>query len=136
MREPPRGRLLLCPGVIPIRVPTDVPLREWIISLIREGKLYKFYKTIEWLMLRNEVMTDHHWECERCAERGRYTRADTVHHEFEVKKFPHMALTRWIDEPDGRREVLHPLCNDCHNEVHDRKLKGNAPKKQMNEERW
>ena len=136
MREPPRGRLFSCRGVIPIRVPSDVSLREWIIQLIREGKLYRFYKTEEWLSLRADVMEDHHNECSRCAERGRLNRADTVHHEFEVKKFPHMALTRWVDEPEGRREVLHPLCNDCHNEVHGRRFVGRSPKPQLNEERW
>lgn len=120
-----------------MRVPTDISLREWIIELMRDGRMYRFYKTEDWLHLRAQVMADHHYECERCEERGRYSRADTVHHEYEVKRFPHMALTRWVDEPDGtRREVLHPLCNDCHNEVHDRRLKGNAPKPKINEERW
>lgn len=120
-----------------MRVPDTMPLREWIIQLIREGKLYKFYKTVEWLTLRAQVMADHHSECERCAERGRLTRADTVHHEFEVRKHPHMALTRYVDEPDGtRREVLHPLCNQCHNDVHGRTLKGTKPRPQLNEERF
>lgn len=119
-----------------MRVPDDVPLREWVTELARSGKMYRFYKTDEWRRLRAQVMADHHNECERCSERGRYARADTVHHEFEVKKHPHMALTRWVDEPGGRREVLHPLCNDCHNEAHGRKMKGNAPKPQINRERW
>lgn len=81
-----------------MRVPSDTPLHEWIAALIRENKLYRFYKTWEWLALRDEVMADHHNECERCAERGRYTRADTVHHEFEVRKHPHMALTRVLEQ--------------------------------------
>ena len=138
-----------------MHVPTDRPLREWILELTRDGKLYKFYKTFEWLTLRSEVMADHHNECEMCdelgaweldgsgrterSERRRYSRADTVHHEFEVKKHPEMALTRWIEEPDGtRREVLHPLCNRCHNVVHDRVMKPRKPKRPRyeNEERW
>lgn len=119
-----------------MRVPSDIPLREWIAELIGSGRLYRFYKTVEWLGLRAQVMADHHYECERCAEAGRYTRADTVHHEYEVRKHPHMALTRWVEGPDGRREVLHPLCNDCHNEVHGRKLKGGKPRAQLNDEMW
>lgn len=126
-----------------MRIPDTMPLREWIIQLIREGKLYKFYKTIEWLSLRAEVMADHHYECEHHKERDdlpprkRYARADTVHHEFEVREFPHMALTRYIQEADGSmREVLHPLCNDCHNMAHGRRLKGTKPRPQLNDERW
>lgn len=120
-----------------MRVPSDVPLAAWIQTLVDENKLYKFYKTFEWLSLRSEVMADHHNECEMCEERGRYSRADTVHHEFVVKKHPEMALTRWIEEPDGtRREVLHPLCNRCHNDIHGRTWKGSKPKPPINEERW
>ena len=37
---------------------------------------------------------------------------------------------------EKRREVLHPLCNLCHNEIHGRYLKGNTSKPQLNEERW
>ena len=120
-----------------MHVPRDRRLADWIGELIRSGKLYLFYKSPEWLALRNEVMTDHHFECERCEEQGKLTRADTVHHEYEVRKHPSMALTRYTEQPDGtRREVLHPLCNQCHNEVHGRTLKGNPPKQQMNEEKW
>lgn len=120
-----------------MHVPRDRSLADWIGELIRTDTLYKFYKTDEWLDLRAEVMGDHHNECERCEEQGKLKKADTVHHENEVKKFPSMALTRYTEQPDGtRREVLHPLCNQCHNEVHGRTLKGNPPKKQMNEEKW
>lgn len=119
-----------------MRVPDNTSLREWIMQLERDGKLYRFYKTEDWRRLRDQVMADHHSECERCAAQGRYTRADTVHHEFEVRKHPDMALTRYVGDGDGRREVLHPLCNDCHNEVHGRKLSGAKPRQPLNEERW
>ncbi|MDY3981706.1 hypothetical protein ACTQZK_06380 [Paraeggerthella sp. LCP19S3_G8] len=126
-----------------MRVPSDVPLREWIVSLIDDGKLYRFYKTSDWLELRAAVLEDHHNECEMHKGRGdlpvneRYAKADTVHHEFEVKKHPDMALTRYLTEPDGtRREVLHPLCNDCHNIVHGRRLMGSPSKKKPVTEEW
>lgn len=120
-----------------MHVPTDRSLEAWLRELMGQHKLYLFYKSPEWRQLRAEVMADHHNECERCREQGRLTMADTVHHEHEVRKRPDMALTRWITEPDGtRREVLHPLCNQCHNDVHGRTLKGNAPKPQLNAERW
>lgn len=111
-------------------------LAEWLPELEREGRLYLFYKTPEWRALRAEVMADHHGECERCAARGRLSRADTVHHEYEVRRFPGMALTRWVGEGEARREVLHPLCNDCHNEAHGRKLSGGKRKPQLNAEKW
>lgn len=136
-----------------MRVPSDRTLSDWIYELIRTNKLYQFYKTCEWLSLRDEIMEDHHYECERCEElgaweregRGRWYRserhhlrkAETVHHEFEVRDHPSMALTRWVTGANGeRREVLHPLCNLCHNEIHGRYLKGNTSKPQLNEERW
>lgn len=119
-----------------MRVPADVSLREWIIELMRTGKLYKFYKTDEWYELRGSVMEDHHYECEMCEADGKYGRADTVHHEFEVRKHPDMALTRWVSDDDGMmREVLHPLCNHHHNVVHGRFVKP-KPKPQLNDERW
>ena len=119
-----------------MRVPADVPLREWIADLARSGKLYRFYKTEEWRALRASVMEDHHNECEMCEAEGRSGRADTVHHEYEVKKRAEMALTRWVDDgAGGRREVLHPLCNHHHNVVHDRVAKP-KPKPQLNRERW
>lgn len=121
-----------------MHVPQNVSLSDWIRQLDSEGKLYRFYKTDEWRDLRAEVMADHGHECEAHAARGKYARADTVHHEFHVRSHPSMALTRWVIEPDGsRREVLHPLCNDCHNEAHGRKLSGGKRKRPpLTEERW
>lgn len=128
--------------VIETHVPTNRPLAAWIRELEGQGKLYAFYKTPEWRALKEQVLEDHGHECEACAAAGRYTRADTVHHEKEVRKFPGLALTRWVGDPDGaRREVLHPLCNRCHNDVHDRcngarrAAKGSKPK-DVTEERW
>ena len=136
-----------------MRVPLDRSLADWIYELIRTNKLYQFYKTKEWLALRDEVMSDHHYECVDCEElgawerdsRGRWARsersflrrAETVHHDYEVRDHPSMALTRYVVDAEGkRREILHPICNLCHNERHGRTLKGNAPKKPITEERW
>ena len=123
-----------------MHVPTDRPLGEWIRELADEGKLYAFYNSVEWKALRAEVMRDHGNECESCAARGEYVRATTVHHEYEVKKHPSMALTRWMEQPDGSmREVLHPLCEDCHNAAHDRYCgarKKTKKSKPVTAERW
>lgn len=135
-----------------MRVPSDISLESWINELIRINKLYLFYKTPEWLSLRDEVMDDHHHECDKCAELGAWEkrggrwarsdrnylrRAETVHHEIEVRDNPSLALTRYLIDADGsRREILHPLCMLCHNEEHDRNFFGNTPKPPLTDERW
>lgn len=119
------------------RVPSGIPLGQWIRQLLAADEEWKFYKTDEWKSLAAAVMEDHNWECERHAERGEYARAQMVHHENEVRDRPEMALTRYVEGPDGkRREVLHPLCNQCHNEVHGRTFRGAKKKPQLNDERW
>lgn len=108
-----------------MRVPTDRSLESWIRELIRDGKLYKFYKTPEFQQLRREVLEDYHNECKRCRGRGRYTRAKVVHHVNEVRDRPDLALTRYIIKPDGTKvENLIPLCQMCHEEVHGRAWRG------------
>lgn len=122
-----------------MHVPSDRPLASWIRELYAADKIYVFYNSPEWKALRHEVLEDHGFECEACADHGIYVRADTVHHEYHVHSHPGMALTRYVELPDGtRREVLHPLCNSCHNAAHGRfdgprhKPKG----KPVTKERW
>ena len=122
-----------------MHVPDDRPLASWIRELYADGRAYVFYKTPEWRALRREVMEDHGFACERHAALGIYRRADTVHHELEVRDYPALALTRYVSQPDGsQREVLHPLCNECHNAVHGR-FSGSQRRrrtKPCTEERW
>ena len=77
-----------------ISIPTDITLSRYIRELIQTDKLYKFYKSKEWIELRQDVLQEHHYECQVCSERGRYTRADCVHHINEVKNRPDLALQR------------------------------------------
>lgn len=113
-------------------------LTKWIREIDRDGRIYRFYKTEEWRRLREEVLRDCHYECQLCLSRGKYTRAQTVHHVNEVRKKPWLALSRTYIEDGQRKPNLIPLCNRCHNEVHERKLMGMEPKPKgfMNEERW
>ncbi|MDD6145906.1 MAG: HNH endonuclease [Oscillospiraceae bacterium] len=112
-------------------------MASFIKKLLDEGKEYIFYKSNEWLELRQEVMHDHHYECQECMKQGRYTRADCVHHVNEVRHRPDLALSRfYIDENGNRKENLMPLCNTCHNRIHD-KCGGHEKKdKFKNVERW
>ncbi len=121
-----------------MRVPTDRPLAQWIRELDASGKLYLFYNSPEWKALAAEVIRDHHGECVDCVAIGDYGRAVTVHHEYEVREHPDMALTRYvIDESGESREVLHPLCMRCHNKRHGR-FGGKMPSTSrfVNVERW
>lgn len=120
---------------------TNAELATWIRQLIRDDKLYTFYKSREWITLRAEVMRDDHHECQHCLQRGIYTRADMVHHVNEVRKRPDMALTKeYIDnETKEKKRNLVSLCNPCHEAEHDRFEKYRTDfglQKFTNEERW
>lgn len=111
-----------------------------IRQLIADNKLYVFYKSREWIELRNEVLREHHYECAHCLQQGRYTRAYMVHHVNEVRKRPDMALTKtYVDSEGQEHKNLVPLCFACHEAEHDRfELKRTAQGKEgfTNEERW
>ena len=122
-----------------MRVPTGVRLEDYIYSLIANGNIYKFYKTDEWNSLRDEVMREQHYECQRCLEAGRYTRADMVHHVNEVRKVPRLALSKTFVDSEGKEQRnLIALCNPCHEREHDRAnvaARENV-KRFTNAERW
>ena len=84
-----------------MRIPGDRPLESWIRDLMEHDRLYAFYQSDDWQELRDAVLLDHNYECEMCAAEGRYGRADTVHHEHEVRREPSMALTRFVTTDDG-----------------------------------
>lgn len=123
-----------------MRVPIDIPLAAWIRDLIEKDKLYQFYKSKEWITLRDDVLREHHYECQHCLAHGIYTRAVMVHHVNEVRKRPDMALTKtYIDREGQERKNLVPLCFACHEAEHDRFEKVRTDlglEKFTNEERW
>jgi 5-methylcytosine-specific restriction protein A len=98
-----------------------------LINLIRSGNLMKFYKSRAWMTLRLEALQRDNYECQQCKQRGKYRKADCVHHIKEVKPHPELALT--LDN-------LMSLCNTCHNEIHDRLEATRSKPKFVNEERW
>lgn len=101
-----------------------------IIKLIQEDNLMKFYKGRDWMELRQTALIRDNHECQKCKERGKYRKADCVHHIKEVKDYPWLALI--LDN-------LMCLCNSCHNAEHGRDniWELNKPQpKFMSEERW
>lgn len=120
-----------------MRIPKDVPLSRYIRELIAADQIEKFYFSDDWKELREDVLDRFHYECQRCLERGKYTRAICVHHVNEVRHRPDLALSRYyMDEHGERKPNLLPLCNTCHNEVHDKLGEWQRRDKFQNEEKW
>lgn len=109
-----------------------------IIELIDSGRIVRFYQSREWRELREDVLHDHHYECQRCAERGRYTRATMVHHVQEVRKRPDLALCKtYVDLQGVEHQQLMPLCQACHEAEHNKlSAYSNKHNNFVNKERW
>lgn len=124
---------------------TGSELIKWITKLIKEDKMYQFYKNKLWIDLKAEVMREQHYECQDCKVNGKIIDgikqyiipADTVHHELYVKDYPQYALSKWITFKEKEVRQLTCLCNDCHNRRHERfGYTQIIEKEQLNEERW
>lgn len=112
-------------------------LARYIRSLIASDRLIVFYKSKEWEELRKEVLEELHNECQECMKRGRYTRADCVHHVNEVRQRPDLALSKFYTDHEGKKHRnLLPLCNTCHNIIHDKLGNWQKKDKFTNKERW
>ncbi len=108
---------------------TDIQLAigEWVRKISAESyRGWKaFYHTTEWKRKRKEVLRRDRCTCQRCRQRGKYTRATTVHHVLHLRNVPELAL---------EDENLISLCNECHEALHPEKHK-----KRLNivtEEKW
>lgn len=120
-----------------MRIPTDITLAAYIRQLIANNRLEQFYFTDDWKELRQEVLESFYCECQECLKKGRYTRADCVHHVNEVRKRPDLALSRYYMDAHGQQQCnLLPLCNTCHNLVHDKLGNWQKQGKFTNTERW
>lgn len=74
---------------------TKKELKKWIEELIREDKLYRFYKSKEWKQLKEDVLAAAHNECVKCKAKGKISKATQVHHVQWVKRHPGSCI-----EPD------------------------------------
>ena len=120
-----------------MRVPKDIPLAVYIRRLIAADKVEQFYFTEDWKELRADVLEEQHNECQECLKKGEYTKADCVHHINEVRHRPELALSKYYTDSKGNRQrQLVSLCNQCHNNVHDKLGKWQRKDKFTNEERW
>ena len=120
-----------------MRIPTDISLASYIRKLIAEDRIVEFYQSDDWKELRAEVLEDYHNECQECLKLGRYTQADCVHHVNEVRNRPDLALSKTYTDSEGQQHrQLVPLCNTCHNIVHDKLGNWQRKDKFTNEEKW
>jgi 5-methylcytosine-specific restriction endonuclease McrA len=120
-----------------LRIPKDISLATYIRRLIAADKIAVFYQTEDWKELRQNVLEFFYFECQECLKKGKYTKADCVHHVNEVKHRPDLALSRtFIDDHGQQQYQLVPLCNICHNQVHDKLGEWQRKDKFTNEERW
>lgn len=112
--------------------------KEYSIWCVKND-VHKFYKWKRWEKVRAQVLAMDKCECQKCRERHRYKRADTVHHVNHLKDRPDLALEIWYWDPvsHSKRRNLVSLCHQCHEEVHGwRKNKKEESKKVVTEERW
>ena len=120
-----------------MRIPKDISLAVFIKRLIAADKIEQFYLSEDWRELREDVLDFYHNECQECLKKGTYTEADCVHHVNEVRIRPDLALSRYfIDNKGNKQANLVPLCNQCHNIVHDKLGEWQRKDKFTNEERW
>ena len=120
-----------------MRIPADISIGAYIRRLIKAGKIELFYQTEDWKELREEVLDIFYNECQECLKKGIYTKADCVHHVNEVKNRPDLALSRYYTDREGKKQPnLVPLCNQCHNNVHDKLGEYRNRERFTNKERW
>ena len=106
---------------------------EWLLSLIREDRLVKFYQCPEWRKLRLRALRRDNYECVKCRAEGKYHKAENVHHIKEVKLRPELALDF---------NNIECICIRHHNEEHDRYQPKEIKEKKKtftnfdSEERW
>lgn len=100
---------------------------RWLKDLILEDKLVKFYQWCEWRKLRQKALERDNFECQQCKAKGKYKAAQNVHHLKEVKDYPELAMA--LDN-------LECVCIQCHNKIHDKRLRIDKRKPFFCEEKW
>ena len=108
---------------------------EELAKLIEQGKEHSFYTSVLWGRTRETVLKLDRYECQLCKAKGRYARAEIVHHVRHLKDRPDLALSIW-DPETGDRQLL-SVCKACHEREHPESLVQFEPKAQpMTAERW
>lgn len=103
-------------------------MKKELLKAIKQGNVRRFYKSKEWKNKRKAILIRDNYECQKCKSRGKFHKAECVHHKKHLKDYPELAL---------EDSNLQSLCNACHNEEHPEKLKEQHKKERfITEERW
>jgi 5-methylcytosine-specific restriction protein A len=70
-----------------------------------------FYKSNRWRRKRERILRRDEYLCRECKRYGKSTSAVTVHHVHPLEQYPELALVN---------DNLISLCNQCHEQMHDR----------------
>ena len=111
---------------------------RWLKGLIASGDVHPFYVSREWLRVSQQVRQLDRGECQICKARGRYHRADLVHHVNHLRRAPALALDIWYTDGEGQRQRnLLSVCRACHETVcHPRRMQSALAKLPVTLERW
>ena len=94
---------------------SEAQLRR-LVALLNTGRENVWYNSEPWRSTREAVLKADRHECQRCKERGRYSRAVLVHHVKHLKDRPDLALSI-IDPATGERQLV-SVCKRCHELLH------------------
>lgn len=81
---------------------------------IRKDGSDDFYRSRAWRRVRRRTLELYHYECQKCKQQGKLTKATTVHHDLPRDKFPEHALDIFLQD---KTPQLIPLCFDCHETI-------------------
>lgn len=111
---------------------------RWLCGLIEAGDVHPFYVSSEWRRISHEVKEMDRNECQLCKARGRYHRAELVHHVNHLRRAPALALDIWYTDGEGQRQRnLLSVCRDCHETVcHPERMRKATFRPPLTAERW
>jgi len=105
-------------------------MNKKLLRAIKAGNVKMFYNSWQWIEKRMQILRRDNKECQKCKKKGRYHKAECVHHKKHLREYPLLAL---VDSN------LTSLCYECHNEEHPEKFGKMVKEKKKgftNIERW
>ena len=112
--------------------------RPNVSTLIEQGQEHLFYCSAAWQKKRVEILAADRYECQICKARGRYKKAELVHHVRHLRDHPELALSdTYVDSGGQEQRQLISVCKDCHEAVcHPERMRKAEKEKFLQEERW